>query len=199
MADEFQSSSESLPPVRAGLAGSWDKFAGPGWSPAENAILFSATLLGGVFVPLWAAIAGYGWNFWQYLVAFLLALDIVGGAVTMAALPGKRWYHRQGQCWRQHLGFIAMHLHPFLVAWLFAPDDQGMLWGYALVSYIYLLLGTFAVLAAPRQLKRPLGTALVAGGCLLNGLVVEPPPGFVWFLPVFYVKLLLSHLVPEKS
>lgn len=200
--NEQHDSSQNLadiPAPRPGWLGAWDKFAGPGWSQAENAVLFTATLAAGVFVPVWAAIAGLGWNWLQYILAFFIALDIVGGAVTMAAQPGKRWYHRPGQGAKQHLGFILMHVHPFLVAWLFAPQDQGMLWGYALTGYIYLLLAAPVILFAPVPLKRPLSAAFIAGGCLLNGLVVTPPPGFVWFLPVFYLKLLMSHLVPEKQ
>lgn len=187
-----------IPVPRTGWLGAWDKFAGPGWSRAENTVLFTATLVGGAFVPAWAAIAGLGWSVLQYILAFVIALDIVGGAVTMAAQPGKRWYHRPGQGPKQHLSFILMHAHPFLVAWLFAPQGQGMLWGYAITGYVYLLLAAPVILFAPVQLKRPLSAAFIAGGCLLNGLAVTPPPGFVWFLPVFYLKLLMSHLVPEK-
>lgn len=188
-----------IPAVRSGLAGAWDKFAGPGWSRSENLLLWTSTLVCSLFLPLWAAISGMDWSALQYILAFLLALDIIGGAVTMAAVPGKRWYHRPGQGAKEHLGFIVMHVHPFLVAWLFAPAGEGMLWGYALTGYVFLLLATAGILLAPPRLKRPLATACLAAGCLLNGLVVSPPPGMMWFLPVFYTKLLLSHLVPEKQ
>lgn len=174
--------------------GSWDRFVGPGWTRPEKVVLYASIAMASVALPLVAAVRGYPWSGLQSLVAALLAFDIVGGAVTMATNPGKAWYHRPGQGFRQHLAFVAVHVHPFLVAWLFVPS---MDWSYALGSYGYLLVLSVAILRAPLYLKRPMAAGAIAIGCLANGLILTPPLGMAWFLPVFYIKLFSSHLVPE--
>ena len=63
--------------------------------------------------------------------------------------------------------------------------------------YGYLLLATLLILAAPLYLQRPVSMALTLVG-LMIGLVASPPtPGMAWFVPVFYLKLLVSHLLKE--
>ncbi len=183
-----------VPEPRSGFLGSWDKFAGTGYTVTENRVVFGVALFLSVVLMLHAAIAGAGWTWWQYLVAFVLAVDIVGGAVTMAASPGKRWYHRPGQTIKDHRTFIAVHVHPFIVGLLFIPDGG---WLYGSLAYGYLIAGTWLLLGSKQYLHRPLATALVCGGCFLNGML-EVPAGFEWFLPVFYIKLFLSHLVREE-
>lgn len=175
------------PPPRSGLAGSWDRFVGPGATAAENGLIAGFALAVTALV-LWLAPA---WTGWQQLVAGLLALDLAGGVAANAATPAKRWYHRAGQGASAHFGFVAVHLHPFVVAWLFG----GWLWGAAV--YGYLLAAALLVIIAPRRLERPLALSLAAGGILLGLLVWPAPAGMAWFAPLFYLKLLVAHLVRE--
>jgi hypothetical protein len=91
------------------------------------------------------------------------------------------------------VGFVALHIYPFLVAWLFRAGD----WGYAIVAYGYLLAAAVLIVLAPRYLKRPVALFLFLGGLALDQLVLTPTPGLTWFLPLLYLKLLVSHAVPE--
>ncbi len=94
---------------------------------------------------------------------------------------------------RQHFAFVVLHVHPFLVAWLFWDGD----WTFGLVVYGYLLLATLLILRTQLYLRRPVAMALTIAG-LGIGLVTFPPaPGMAWFVPVFYLKLLVSHLLRE--
>jgi hypothetical protein len=122
-----------------------------------------------------------------------MALDLAGGVIANATTAAKRWYHRDGQRWWDHIGFVAVHLYPFLVAWLFRGGD----WGYALLTYGFLLLAAGAIVAVPLYLQRATALALYMAGLTLALVVVVPTPGLAWFLPLLYLKLLVSHLVRE--
>jgi hypothetical protein len=128
------------------------------------------------------------------LVAVLIAFDIAGGIVTNATSAAKRWYHRPGQGFWQHLGFTAIHVYPFIIAWLFL----GMDWSYGLIVYGYLLFATLVILLVPQYLQRPVAMAAYAGGLLVALYVLPLIPGLEWFVPFFYLKLLVSHLIKEE-
>jgi len=84
------------PEPRRGLAGSWDRFVGPGATSAEEWL----KLLGGLLLT-GALVMGYlsqrellNWSVAQTGIALLLALDLTGGIITNATGAAKRWYHR---------------------------------------------------------------------------------------------------------
>lgn len=178
---------------RSGPAGAWDRFVGPGATNAELVLELVAALGGAILVPAYAIWQGLGWTSLQLVVASILALDLFGGVVVNATAAAKRWYHRPGQGFRQHFGFVLVHLHPFLVAWLFMDGN----WAFGLLIYGYLLLATLLILRARLYLQRPLAMLLMLVGLLIGLYVVDPPAGLEWFVPVFYLKLLVSHLLKE--
>lgn len=184
------------PEPRAGLAGEWDKFIGPGATRAELWLQWLGT------VGLTAVLAlininqrrQLGWSTWQWLIFLLFAFDLSGGIITNATSTAKRWYHRAGQRFVDHLGFVAVHgLHLALVAWLFRGGD----WPYFVVYYGYLLVATAVILRTPLYLKRPLALLLYSGTLLLNSSIILPTAGLGWFIPFFFLKLLVAHLIPE--
>ena len=182
------------PPPRPGLIGQWDSFIGPGATPAELTLIILAALAGGLLVPLYALGQQLGWTPWQLAVGALLGADLAGGVATNATTAAQRWYHRPGQGLRAHLGFTAVHfIHPLLVAWLFRAGD----WVYFAAAYGYLLGASLLLLALPLYLQRSASLLLYLGGLLMSLYLVPATPGLEWFLPVFYLKLLVSHLVRE--
>lgn len=182
------------PEPRLGLAGYWDRFVGPGATRAELWLMTLPALVAAVAAPLLGRAAELNWSLWQMLLIAVLAFDLVGGVVTNATTAAKRWYHRPGQGFRDHFGFVVVHfIHPLLVGWLFLDGD----WGYTAVAYGYLLLAALLILKAPLYLQRPLALLLYLSGLLLAFYLLPAPPGLEWFLPVFYLKLLVSHLLKE--
>jgi len=182
------------PAPRAGLAGAWDKFIGPGATPAEQWLQLLPTLAAAALAPLLAWQQELGWNIARYLVAALLAFDLVGGVITNGTATATRWYHRPGQGMKEHLGFTAIHfLHPLLVGWLFLDGN----WGYAAAVYGYLMLAAYLILSLPLYLQRPAALMFYTGGIFLGLYALPVPPGLGWFLPIFYLKLLVSHLLKE--
>ena len=185
------------PQPREGLAGMWDKFVGPGATRSEEIL----QLLGGVLLMI--ALSGLlfirrdalDWSLLQVILAALLIFDLIGGIITNATATAKRWYHRDGHdSFASHLPFIATHgFHLAVIAFLFRDGD----WMYFLVLYGYLIGGTVLITRVALYLQRPLAMMLYAGVLLIGIYVFEPTPGLEWFIPFFFLKLLISHLLTE--
>jgi len=182
------------PEPREGWKGAWDRFVGPGATSAELRLQLGPAIVAGIALPLYAIFGGLGWSLLQLLAAGLLAFDMTGGIVTNATSSAKRWYHREGEGFRQHLGFILPHgAQIFLVSWLFLGVD----WIFFGVFYGYLIVASLIILWAPLYLERPLALLLYCGAVLLNRYAFTATVGMEWFIPFFFMKLLVSHLVKE--
>jgi hypothetical protein len=182
------------PSPRPGILGAWDAFVGPGQTRAEFWLCLIPAVLVGLGLPLAAWHFELGWTPVQVLAAGLLAFDLVGGVVTNATAAAKRWYHRPGQGSRQFLGFTAVHgMHLALVAWLFQDGD----WRFFSVYYIYLLSASMVLLKVRLYLQRPVALVLWVGVFLVSLSLLPASRGMEWFVPVFFLKLLVSHLVRE--
>jgi hypothetical protein len=182
---------------RSGLMGQWDKFVGPGATPHEEWLQLLSSLFLTTLLLLLLYAHGYftQWTPVQTLIVVLLAFDLVGGVITNATSTAKRWYHRAGQDGlAAHLPFIAVHgIHLLLIAVFFRQMD----WMYIIVLYGYLLIATLLLTRFPLYLQRPAGMALFCGAVLLGWYVLTPTPGLEWFVPLFYLKLLVCHLLKE--
>jgi len=155
---------------------------------------------GGAFAAIVAVVLG--WYFCelsrgalQVAVAALLAMDVVGGSITNATGAGKRWYHRAGQGARHHIGFVLLHIvQPLIVFFVF----DSVSWTFVAGGFGYLLLSALIVLVTPLYLQRPMAGALIGVGITLSLYLFPAPTGMEWFLPLYYVKLLSSHLLREE-
>lgn len=185
------------PAPRTGFAGAWDRFVGPGATRGEERLQVIGTVALTIALMAFLVLRSMelDWSAAQWIVSALLAFDLLGGVITNATSAAKRWYHRPGQAGpRAHLPFVAVHgAHLLLVAALF----RGMDWTYVVVFYAYLMAAAVIVAQSPLHLQRPMGMALWCGGLLIGLYVMPPTPGLEWFLPLFYLKLLVSHLVKE--
>lgn len=187
---------QSVPNPRAGLAGILDRFVGPGATPAELVLQFVFPLGAAVVAVAYAAYTIETWSTAQYVLCAVLAFDIVGGIITNATSSGKRWYHRDGQGFPQHFGFITLHLgHLALVSWVFLGFD--FVWLAA--AGAYLLIAGFGIIMSPLYLQRPVALLMYAGSILLALYGLASPIGMEWFLPLFYLKLFVAHLPKEEA
>jgi hypothetical protein len=182
------------PAPRDGLAGAWDRFIGPGATPAEQWLQVAVPLgLTAALVVYWRQLP-VGWSSLQYTVAAVLAFDVLGGIVTNATSSAKRWYHRPQAPPRQHLAFVAAHgIHLLAAAAVFdAYGARSMV-----AAYGVLLAAAVVIAVTPLYLRRPAGFGLYAATGLVSLHAFAPPPGMEWFLPLFYLKLLLGHMLAE--
>jgi hypothetical protein len=185
----------NYPQPRSGFTGAIDKFFGPETTKAEAWIQAVFCLGAGIAMPIYAFMNGLDWSFIQYILAAWMAFDLVGGIITNATSSAKRWYHREGQGFREHYAFIAPHvIYIFLVAWLFRSMD----WLYFSVIAIYLLGAALVILKIPLYLQRPIAFGGLAISLLVNCYVFSPTPGLEWFVPFLFFKLLVSHALREE-
>jgi hypothetical protein len=184
-----------FPPPRSGLAGLWDKFVGPGATGAETAMQIVIPAVAAILAPLYASSVVENWSPARYIVCSLLAFDTAGGVVANATSCAKRWYHRAGQGLKQHFAMVSIHLiQIFIVSWLFLGLDA--IW--FIIAGGYLLAAASVVLLVPQYLQRPTAFVSYACGLLISMYLLRQPQGIEWFLPLFYLKILVSHLPKEE-
>jgi hypothetical protein len=189
-----------VPPTPDGPAGRLERFMGPGKSRAESAVEIGGGVLcaGLLAAGLWSPAADgvrESWSTVQLVVVALAGLDLIGGILTNATNAAKRWYHRQAaHARRSRLVFVGAHLlHLAVVGTVVLEGDAG----WALGNAGLLLGGAAAVEFAPVHLKRPVAVGLWTAAVLVNLFWLTVPLALMWFAPLFFLKLLVCHLVPE--
>ena len=94
--------------------------------------------------------------------------------------------------------FICIHaLQIATVSFQFVAVEEER-WFYFGLVYGFLLVSSTIVLTVPLYLQRPVAMTLVAGAIPGSmSQLVPQTPGLEWFLPLLFVKLLVSHLTQE--
>ena len=185
----------TVPVPRDGWKGQLDRFIGPGATPAELVLQLVPSVLAAIAAPLYVSMLPIDWTAWQLGAIAILGFDLVGGVLTNATAAAKRWYHRPGQGWQQHMAFVLVHLfHIGMVALLFRGGDGLFFVG----GSCYLVLSAGLILASPLYLQRPIALGLYGLVLVCDRYLVTPNPGLEWFLPLFFLKLLVSHLLKES-
>lgn len=185
----------NVPSARTGFWGGIDKLTGPGATRAEKNLQLYVPFIASIVLLACAYFWQLGWGWSQYLIAGLLAVDIVGGIITNATSSAKRWFHRDGEGFRQHMAFIGLHFVQLsLFSWAFLGFD--LMW-IVLVGG-YMVLACALILKTPLYLQRPVALAMYSLSIVLVTYLWQPPQGLEWFLPLFYLKLLISHILREE-
>ncbi|MBD1937722.1 hypothetical protein [Microcoleus sp. FACHB-68] len=183
----------ALPIPRQGLLGIWDLIVGPRMPVSEILLGLIPSLLAAVTVPLYAVINELGWNAVQLIIAAIIAFDLVGGAIINVTQTTKNWHHKPEHGFKYHFLFIAFHLHPAVIAWLYIGGD----WAYFLLAYSYLIIAATIILLSPLPLQRAESILLYMGCIVLHNYVLARVPGMEWFLPIYFLKLLVCYLPQE--
>ncbi|MEU8776885.1 hypothetical protein [Streptomyces sp. NPDC048606] len=186
-----------IPATPPGLAGRLERFMGPGKSRAESAVELAGA--GGCALLLaagvWSTGAHRDWSGIQTLVVVLIGLDLLGGILTNATNAAKRWYHRQGEGVRRaRLTFVGAHVLHLAAMGLVVLDGD---WRWVLGQSAVLAVGAVTVEYAPVHLTRPVAMAVFTAATLIGLFWLTVPAALAWFTPLFFLKLLVCHLVPE--
>lgn len=185
----------NYPTPRPGWSGLMDRFVGPGATKAELALQFVLPIIAAVSAVAVAALQPLNWTLLQYVVTGLMAFDLIGGIFTNATSSAKRWYHRDGQTAWNHFSFVAIHLaHLSIISWVFLDWN----WAWFAATGAYLISASAVILTVPLYLRRPVSLTTFAVSLILTQYPVMSPEGVEWFLPLFYLKLLVSHLPREE-
>ncbi|MFD9910357.1 hypothetical protein [Streptomyces sp. NPDC059063] len=169
-----------------------ERLIGPGARAADRVTCYGTAAAGSVLATVLLAMdADPSWI--STTVVAVVAFDLFGGAAVNATAAAKRQFHRPGRTARHHLGFVAGHVQPFLLA-LAVP---GFGWGAAAVVYAIVLGGAVVVTAVPGEVRRPaaFGVTVLA---VAAATPVAVPDELAWLAPVLCVKLLIGHLLPES-
>lgn len=178
-----------------------DYLLGAGYTRSEQLLAYGASLAA-CFVVLWLNFdRGLGWSWWQIVVALAVAADVAGGVVANSLNSCKRTYHAplsanpglQERLLKNHLLFVLLHIHPVVVGLLIGGG-----WQYGLLWYAAVVLSTLLVLATPLYLRRPVAIGLCLAAVFLAFYISPISPGFEWFGPALFLKLIYGHLVPEE-
>ncbi|MCE7997443.1 MAG: hypothetical protein HEP70_01155 [Rhodobiaceae bacterium] len=184
-----------MPALSGGIGGYIDRLLGPGATAAEYAIQMLLPGAATIAAYFFAQEAFPAWPWWKLLIYCVLVFDIVGGIVTNATSSAKRWFHRDTQTWRDHLGFVALHIVQIaIVATLFRDLD----WSYGVFLSAYLLSAAALILMLPLYLQRPVALFLVAMGMVLELYGWGPSTEVPWFTAFLLLKLLAAHLLREE-
>ena len=184
----------NCPPPRSGFKGWLDRITGPEATTEELLVQFVPSLVFALVAPIYAYNLSLDWTPFQLGLISLLGFDLVGGVLTNATSSAKRWFHRPEQHWHHHLAFVCVHIvHIFLVALLFRELD----WIFLVTISSYLIASSILILRIPLYLQRPIAFGLYGLALLGNCYLFSPTVGLEWFLPLFFLKLLVSHLLVE--
>lgn len=179
--------------VRPGIAGAWDRFAGPRQSRIEQAGTIAAVAAG----TLWGDHAlDHGSPLHCRLLMRLAAVDLWGGAWVNNTPSCVRWYERPGQGVGEHVGFAAVHLlHAGMIGYTDAAvgnRSRGSALRWVLAHYAWMLGSATVITAAPRRARLPIALAATTTGLGLDR-ALGPAAAAPWFAPIYYTKLLIGH------
>jgi hypothetical protein len=183
-------------------SGKPDGFFGTGATLAEQILVWVFGLLGTSILGWVAWSRSIPWTWWQYGIAALLALDVLGGVVANSLNSCKRFYHAPIQpaetgftgLAKNHLAFTALHIHPLIIGLVFG----SMNWSYGLFWYVSLVLSALLVLQLPLYLHRPIALGIIMLAILLNIYIFQPVTGFEWLIPALFLKIIYGHIVREE-
>lgn len=183
-------------------SGKPDGFFGTGATTAEQVVVWVFGLTGTGIIGWLVWVQSMPWTWWQYVIAGLLALDVLGGVVANSLNSCKRFYHSPlhpeeigfNAIAKNHLFFTLFHVHPLIVALLFGNVNllYGVFW------YTTLVLSTFTVLQSPLYLRRPIALVIIMIAILLNLYGIDTVRGFEWLVPTLFLKIVYGHLVREE-
>lgn len=182
--------------------GDTDLGAGTGATGGEKLLAYGTGFFAFAFYTLFYLFGSLDWNIWQYLLAILLAYDVMGGVVANSLNSCKRFYHtppKPEENWlvrfvkNPHL-FTAIHIHTIVVGLIFADFDYF----YGLFWYLLLLIATEIILLLPLYLRRPVAMFFVLAALLINFYLIPPVAGFEWLAPALFIKIVYGHVVREE-
>jgi hypothetical protein len=183
-------------------SGKPDGFFGTGATNSEQTLVWIFGLVGTAILGWLAWAQSFPWTWWQYVLAGLLALDVLGGVVANALNSCKRFYHSPLQpeetgftaLSKNHVAFSLFHVHPLIVGLFFG--EANLL--FAIFWYTTLILSTFIVLQTPLYLRRPMAFGIIMMAVLLNFYAIDTVRGFEWLVPALFLKIIYGHNVREE-
>lgn len=183
-------------------AGKPDFLFGTGATRMEKGLVLSSSALGILLYAFFYFSHHLEWSWWQYIIAILIAMDVLGGLVANSLNSCKRFYHtptKPEEPWytpwlKNHLLFAILHVYPILVSVIFGKGNYF----YGIFWYTWLVFAAFLIIKTPLYLQRPVAFLIITISLLLNFYFIPSVQGFEWLIPALYLKILYGYLVQEE-
>jgi hypothetical protein len=182
-----------VPSPRSGWRGAVDRFFGPGQTQAAVTVQVVGIGALGALVAVLVATSGIALSWWGAVLVGLFAFDALGGILTNATSAAKRWYHRPGTR-SERLRFVSLHAVYLVILALGVLHSD---WTWLLLNVAILLTFAPVIEYTPLPVRRAVALGLLVAALLLNALIRPLSVGLAWIPLLFYLKLLISHLLPE--
>jgi hypothetical protein len=187
----------AIPSQRTGWRGAVARFFGPGQNRAAVVVQVVGLAVCAGLLAWYLAISvpnmspALAW--WQIALVALIGFDLIGGVLTNATGAAKRWYHRPGSR-RSRLVFIAAHVvYLCVIALVVLPLD----WTWLGLNTALLLVAAAVIEWVPLSVQRPVAAGWVVAAIFLNMILAPTPPALMWFVPLFFLKLLVYYQTLE--
>jgi len=183
-------------------SGKPDGFFGTGADVMEQTLVWIFGITGTIMLGIFWRTSSIQWIWWQFAIAALLALDVLGGVAANSLNSCKRFYHSPLRpeekgftaLAKNHTAFTLFHIHPILIGLVFGNMD----WGYGLFWYISMVLSAAVILRLPLYLHRPTALGIIMLAVLANYYFIPAVIGFEWFIPALFLKIIYGHIVREE-
>jgi hypothetical protein len=183
-------------------SGKTDATTGTGAEQSERFLAYGFGFVLPLFYAYLYSSGKLDWEWWQYILAAIIGMDLGAGVVANALNSCKRFYHtplkvdepRYVGYLKQPLLFTSLHIYPLILAAVY-PDGT---WLYGIFWYALLVLSAWLVVKSPLYLSRPVAYGILLLAILTNYYLIQPPLGFEWLVPVLFIKIILAHLVREE-
>ncbi|WP_019505304.1 hypothetical protein [Pleurocapsa sp. PCC 7319] len=193
---------EKSPNIIWSYSGKTNLVVGTQATTIEKNIGWTAGFIGVIIIGFFYWKNDFDWKTWQYILAGVIAYDVVGGAVANSLNSCKRFYHSSLQKFepnyvniaKNHLFFSLIHIHPLIVSLVFSSAS----WIYGFFWYLILQISVLTVTKTPIYLQRPVSMLIIVTALLINSYFLRYPTGFEWLIPVLFLKIVYGHTVKEE-
>ena len=187
--------------IRWEYEGKTDVINGTGAYFEERVLGYSGAAIV-TLLMLYLQFTGYtDWTWWQLLIASYISFDLGGGFMSNSLNSVIRFYetpYKEGEgksakYLKNDWIYNGMHFHPLIVGLVFNND-----WVYA-IGWQVIFFGSLAVVAiTPQYLKRPISRLLTLLAIIISLYFLQSVPGFEWFIPLIFIKMVMGHMVREE-
>ena len=159
----------------------------------DQLLIYTAGVLIGVLLVITAQFQNLNWNLWQYIIAFALTADLVGGVISNITKSTNSFYQKSNTL---SLVFLLVHfLQPLLLTLFF-----GFSFVIGLFLYFFMLFSSlFVRFFCPREYQKQVALALVTAGSVVFSLYFNVPAIFSWFASVYFLKLIYAFSVKQQN
>lgn len=153
---------------------------------SDITITYYIAVLFAIYVVFNAFLVEANYNLWQFFVLAVIALDLSGGLISNLTKSTKSFYLKRKKL--EYFFLIIHFIHPLLLTYTFGLDAA-----FFFYAYLFMLFSSLLVLQF-RKSNYDLSLALLITciGITIGFQFLVIPNTLIWFLPLFFLKLIVG-------